>query len=144
MNKTLIIKLAIVVGIGILAGLLVYFTITREANREAELTSENAISAAISLLQDDLLGGGCLFEGVYGLYASCQVQIEDTETAEINRSEWMVMFEYDGLFDDSVRAKRVQALLRHEFGQWEIVTMLETQKCQPGRGSQEFSPEFCI
>ena len=50
----------------------------------------------------------------------------------------------DGLFDDSVRAQRYEfELTRRTDGTWEIASAAWAQRCQAGRGHQDFSPELC-
>ena len=51
----------------------------------------------------------------------------------------------DGLFDDSVRSRRFDlTLTRRDDGTWRIDTAQWSQRCQQGRGHQDFSPELCI
>jgi hypothetical protein len=50
----------------------------------------------------------------------------------------------DGLFDDSVRSRRFDLTLsRRPDGTWRIDTAQWAQRCQEGRGHQDFSPELC-
>ena len=51
----------------------------------------------------------------------------------------------DGLFDDSVRSRRFDlTLTRQDDGTWRIDTAQWAQRCQQGRGHQNFSPELCL
>jgi hypothetical protein len=51
----------------------------------------------------------------------------------------------DGLFDDSVRARRYDAELRRRGdGTWELLTATWSQRCRAGRGHQDFSAELCL
>jgi hypothetical protein len=51
----------------------------------------------------------------------------------------------DGLFDDSVRARRYDAELRRRADMtWELVSATWAQRCRAGRGHQDFSPELCV
>jgi hypothetical protein len=51
----------------------------------------------------------------------------------------------DGLFDDSVRSRRFDLTLsRRADGTWRIDTAQWAQRCQQGRGHQDFSPELCL
>ena len=51
----------------------------------------------------------------------------------------------DGLFDDSVRARRYDLTLsRRSDGTWRIDSARWAQRCQPGRGHQSFTPELCV
>lgn len=51
----------------------------------------------------------------------------------------------DGLLDDSVRASRYALMLvRQNDGRWELITASWSQRCQPGRGHQDFTPKRCI
>lgn len=50
----------------------------------------------------------------------------------------------DGLFDDSVRARRYDVELRKlGNGAWELLSASWSQRCRAGRGHQDFSPEPC-
>lgn len=51
----------------------------------------------------------------------------------------------DGLFDDSVRARRYDAELRKlGNGGWELLSATWSQRCRAGRGHTDFSPELCV
>ena len=51
----------------------------------------------------------------------------------------------DGLLDDSVRSRRYDLTLsRRQDGTWRIDTAQWSQRCQQGRGHQNFSPELCV
>ena len=51
----------------------------------------------------------------------------------------------DGLSDDSVRARRYDLnLSRRPDGTWRIRSARWSQRCQPGRGHQDFTPELCL
>ena len=51
----------------------------------------------------------------------------------------------DGLFDDSVRARRYDAELRKlGDGTWELVSATWSQRCRAGRGHQGFSTDLCV
>ena len=51
----------------------------------------------------------------------------------------------DGLLDDSVRSQRYDLTLsRRPDGTWKIDTAQWSQRCQQGRGHQNFSPELCL
>jgi hypothetical protein len=51
----------------------------------------------------------------------------------------------DGLFDDSVAAQRYDLeLTRRDDGTWTIDSASWAQRCQEGRGHQDFSPEPCV
>jgi hypothetical protein len=51
----------------------------------------------------------------------------------------------DGLPDDSVRSQRYDLTLsRRKDGTWRIDAAQWSQRCQQGRGHQNFSPELCI
>lgn len=57
---------------------------------------------------------------------------------------WEIIAIYDGLFDDSVRALRKIIPVYFEEGEWVLGEASITHRCQPGRGHQDFSSEFCI
>jgi hypothetical protein len=50
----------------------------------------------------------------------------------------------DGLLDDSVAALRLAFALAREGDTWTVTEAGWTQRCQPGRGHQDFSPEPCV
>ena len=51
----------------------------------------------------------------------------------------------DGLFDDSVRSLRYDLVLsRRQDGTWQIDSASWAQRCQEGRGHQNFSSELCL
>jgi hypothetical protein len=51
----------------------------------------------------------------------------------------------DGLADDSVRALRiVLEVERQGDGSWRLLSAAWAQRCQAGRGHQDFTPELCI
>ena len=52
---------------------------------------------------------------------------------------------FDGLLDDSVRARRYDlTLTRRQDGTWRIDSAFWAQRCQEGRGHQSFSPAPCL
>ena len=51
----------------------------------------------------------------------------------------------EGLADDSVRARRYElTFTRRDDGTWKIESASWTQRCQEGRGHQDFSAEPCV
>ena len=51
----------------------------------------------------------------------------------------------DGLFDDSIRARRYELTLsRRPDGTWRIDAARWAQRCQEGRGHQAFTPALCL
>jgi len=50
----------------------------------------------------------------------------------------------EGLLDDSVRAERWTLGFEQEDKTYRLTAALREQRCQPGRGHQEFSAEPCI
>ena len=50
----------------------------------------------------------------------------------------------DGLEDDSVRAERFTLQLAREGDVWALVSARRDQRCQEGRGHQQFGPELCV
>jgi hypothetical protein len=52
---------------------------------------------------------------------------------------------FDGLLDDSIRAHRyVLELEQQTDGTWRLRSATFSQRCQPGRGHQDFSPALCV
>lgn len=53
---------------------------------------------------------------------------------------------YEGLHDDSVQADRYEASVSYHVGtgEWKLGETDRLWKCQPGRGSQEWTDEFCL
>lgn len=54
-----------------------------------------------------------------------------------------VVLTEDGLADDSVQAVRYALEFDRAGGNWRLESARRTQRCQPGRGHQDFSPEPC-
>ena len=50
----------------------------------------------------------------------------------------------DGLLDDSIRAERWTLAFDEEEGVYTLTAALREQRCQPGRGHQDFSAEECV
>jgi hypothetical protein len=51
----------------------------------------------------------------------------------------------DGIADDSIRATRYELeLSRDDAGAWRLDAAAFSQRCQRGRGHQDFSPEPCV
>jgi hypothetical protein len=66
------------------------------------------------------------------------------EGPEGSADEASVTVTRDGLADDSTRALRYQIVLeRADDESWRLRSARRTQRCQPGRGSQEFSTKLC-
>ena len=55
-----------------------------------------------------------------------------------------VVVTLDGLLDDSVRAQRWTLTFVPDGEVYELTAARWAQRCQPGRGHQDFSPEPCI
>lgn len=71
------------------------------------------------------------------------------ETIEItypdNRDESaVVQYTVIGLADDSVRNQRTRIRLSQQASGWEITWVGEQYQCQPRRGHQDWSGEFCM
>jgi len=109
---------------------------------ESPLTPYLTIDMALSLLQEKelLFFTGCALEGEPYNYQSCVIEIAQEE----NQWTWIVTITYDGLFDDSIRATRIKAIIAYQDDQWIVKESSETQKCWPNRGHQDFSTEFCV
>ena len=91
-------------------------------------------------LLSDKLSRGCVRAGVEESYQSCILTIEKSGES----STVTVTVTYDGLSDDSVRASRIQTIVKMEGGEWIRGAVEETQQCQSSRGHQDFSKELCI
>jgi hypothetical protein len=61
-----------------------------------------------------------------------------------NPQEVRVILTEDGLPDDSIRAVRYALEFRRRDRRWELESARRTQRCQPGRGHQGFSPKPCV
>lgn len=99
---------------------------------ESILTKE----IALSILKDNLFEE-CRSEKVEGKYNSCNVNISQ------EGNQWIIAVTYDGLYDDSVKASRIQTTATHKEGEWIKGDIIRSQQCWPGRGHQDFSSELC-
>ena len=106
-------------------------------DRPTSLLPELNKEIVLTVLKDVLLDGNCSSTRIEGKYASCSVDIQKTDDG------WTVTIVYDGLYDDSVEAIRLQANIIYKNGQWLDRYLQETQKCQLNRGHQDFSSESC-
>ena len=61
-----------------------------------------------------------------------------------NPPEVRVTLTEDGLPDDSIRAVRYVLDFERHGRRWELESARRTQRCQPGRGHQRFSPKPCV
>ena len=84
------------------------------------------------------LSNECLPEGVEGENKSRQRQKKKQSDA------WLMTIFYDGYFDDSVKAGKIQSLFKLEEGEWVMVENEILYQCQLNRGHQDFSTEACI
>lgn len=130
-------KLKIYLILTIVIVVIVGFLLTRtDKNNQTDqpiLTNE----IALSLLKDDLFEE-CRLEGVEDKYNSCAVDISQ------DGNQWVIMVTYDGLYDDSAKASRIQTTAIYKEGKWIKSDILRSQQCWPGRGHQDFSQELCI
>ncbi|HSI98016.1 MAG TPA: hypothetical protein VK926_06600 [Gaiellaceae bacterium] len=69
--------------------------------------------------------------------------VEGKAAAE-GRGSQTVTVTLDGLLDDSVRAERWKLAFEEEDGVYRLTAVLREQRCQRGRGHQDFSPEPCL
>ncbi|HJS48996.1 MAG TPA: hypothetical protein VJ745_01630 [Gaiellaceae bacterium] len=69
--------------------------------------------------------------------------IEGTASAE-GTGPQTVIVTLDGLLDDSVRAERWTLGFEDDAGVYILTAALREQRCQPGRGHQEFSADDCV
>jgi hypothetical protein len=54
-----------------------------------------------------------------------------------------VVLTEDGLADDSIQAVRYALEFRRSGTRWRLESARRTQRCQPGRGHQQFNPKPC-
>jgi hypothetical protein len=55
-----------------------------------------------------------------------------------------VVVTLDGLLDDSIRAERWTLGFEEDAGIYTLTAALREQRCQPGRGHQEFNADDCV
>jgi len=147
MNQKSNLKIILIIAIFLLLGIGGYFALI-ETTKYPLPTTKSLIAPyltrdmAISLLQEKelLFFTGCALEGEPYNYQSCVIEIETIQ----EESQWVATITYDGLFDDSIRATRIRAIITYQNDEWVVGEFSETQKCQPNRGHQDFSTEFCI
>jgi CMP-2-keto-3-deoxyoctulosonic acid synthetase len=60
-----------------------------------------------------------------------------------NPDDVRVVLTEDGIGDDSVAAVRYALQFSRAGNKWRLDSARRTQKCQPGRGHQQFSPQPC-
>lgn len=67
------------------------------------------------------------------------------ETIRPGERRRVVLVTHEGLMDDSIRDERVRiAYVRDPDGLWTPQYAGRQQRCQPGRGHQDWSPELCL
>lgn len=59
------------------------------------------------------------------------------------RHEAKTTVTFDGLLDDSIRARRYELLLRLSESTWVVQSVTETWRCAEDRGHQDFSTQLC-
>ncbi len=74
---------------------------------------------------------------------AARTSIEGAASAEGGGPETVVVT-LDGLFDDSIRAERWALTFEPDGETYRLTEAKWGQRCQPGRGHQEFSPESCV
>ena len=67
-----------------------------------------------------------------------------TVTVQNNNGQYIVTAIYDGLRDDSTRAQKKVAPVYYSNNTWTLGSATVTQRCQPGRGHQDFSSVLCF
>ena len=65
------------------------------------------------------------------------------DTCRTSDTEATATVTVEGIRDDSVRDQRHQLTLEKKSGTWTIIRDLDSQRCQKGRGHQEFSSIQC-
>jgi hypothetical protein len=72
------------------------------------------------------------------------ITVRSTSPGEVHNFSEVVAI-LDGLLDDSVRAARYTVeLQRNDANEWRLRAADWAQRCQAGRGHQDFSPEPCV
>jgi hypothetical protein len=74
---------------------------------------------------------------------AARTSIEGTASAEGTGPE-TVTVTLDGLLDDSVRAERWTLTFEPDGEIYRLTEATWAQRCQPGRGHQDFGPEPCV
>lgn len=75
------------------------------------------------------------------IYDECEKM---TVTTSKQGETWYVAAIYEGLHDDSIAAIKKVAPAYYADSTWKLGTAVMTQKCQSGRGHQDFSSELCV
>ena len=65
------------------------------------------------------------------------------DTCRTSDTEATATVTVEGIRDDSVRDQRHQLTLEKKSGTWTIIRDLDSQRCQKGRGHQDFSSIQC-
>jgi hypothetical protein len=65
-------------------------------------------------------------------------------TSLLARAGGVVVVTLDGLADDSIRSERYELVVEKQGSNWRLVSARQTQRCQAGRGHQDFSAELCV
>jgi len=145
MNQKNSLNIALIVFGFLLLGIGGYFVFIEKTESpllapESSLAPYLTRDMALSLLQGKelLFFTECVEEGIQGDYGSCIIDITQEE------NQWIVTITHSGLFDDSISATRIRAIVTHQDDQWIVGESSETQKCWPNRGHQDFSTEFCV
>jgi hypothetical protein len=114
--------------------------------------ADSAGHVAVAGYNDFLAGDGKIFAGSPTAATSeflrldrtgaLQTTVEATSPGEVrNFSE--VVATLVGLQDDSVRDSRYTLEFQKKNGQWTLRAVDYAQRCQPGRGHQDYSPKLC-
>jgi hypothetical protein len=74
---------------------------------------------------------------------AARTTIDGSASAEGTGPETVIVT-LDGIADDSVRAERWTLSFIPDGESYELSTASWAQRCQPGRGHQDFSPERCV
>ena len=69
----------------------------------------------------------------------------DVDLAPEGATTGTVTATFENLLDDSVRdARYTLELERREDGTWRVAAARYAQRCRPGRGHEDFTPELCV
>jgi hypothetical protein len=108
-----------------------------QASPEPQAGPELTDEAALAVLKPELFAE-CRSEGLEGSYKSCI-----TESSKAGEG-WIFRVTYDGLYDDSVKASRVEAYFLYQNDHWTARDVVHMSQCYAGRGHENFSTELCV
>jgi hypothetical protein len=117
---------------------------TREAYDEID------ISSLPSDLFEHLDDPGAIATALFGINEAEPIEgnFEQTVTVDTDSSPAVVILTQTNLLDDSVRDIRYrldfEPIANTDETQWQLVWAGRQQRCQPGRGAQDWTTEWCV